>query len=763
MAEQYELSIGGDVVKVPAWATEETISKMSKYSEGTAKAMSELLRQWDSGNKVSKDNKKLFKQIAKSSQKTTEETVKSNKIAQKSSTKTIDAITKSSEKAVERTTKIVEQFEKGSLTGLTAAIGASGMLGLALGGAVSILEGFTNSIVTLSNQGVGLSTSLNTLRFNASQAGMNLDQYSEFVVSNGRALRALGDTTDAGASALAALSADIRTNALNQFNAFGLTVSELNELMTDEIEIRRIAGHTQDSITNNLTDSFNRLMIETTALSNLTGQDRRELLRQRTEAMSDSAVALSMTDQQRENFGMLTAVLGPAGSEIADAIGQSFASKRPFEAMNEEVTRMDQLSGGAIRRFYELFQTQGNSMERDEFMAHTVSLLQNLEETVGQGRLGTALTLSPDVVGAKSLIDFIADIRGLGKMSPEEILNNIQETGQAIADNELLGTSAALQDAINRIRASALTDVLDRLGVDVRTSGGALVDSIQSVADNFGFNAETGEFTGLLEGLRTTITDLTSESERIVAALALFGGGLVAVNGILRTLGISGAGTGILNGLRGGAQGARSGGLLNMLRGAGSKAGIAGLGLSGIFGAIDEEYIDSGYGVLDRAGIGIVEDVINMGDGIVNVATQLNRLWGGDGSNDVDMSQGFRDWVNSDTGRWWMSFGQMGSNPFDTGFKPGVSGSSPGYFVPEEDNMSIQGLTYSQDAPGQIDIGTMDPSTAYRHINSSNPENARQAREIMALIQEMMRENNRPLNAIYEEIRRLRRVTEESN
>jgi len=488
-----------------------------------------------------------------------------------------------------------------------------------------------------------------------------------------------------------------------------------------------------------------------------------------------------MSDVMRDNLSNFAALFstrgGSAGSDLATAIIRAEQTGLSFQNLSESAAMMGIQAQGAIQEIADFYAQNVESMDPTQFGARILEMMGQLPDMFSASDIRQLQTMdAAGVQGARDLLELITGFRGIDG-SFEEIMASMANTESQLADSEnsLMALPATMQDLSNRIRASALTDVLDRLGVDVRTSGGALVQSIQNIADNFGFDAETGEFQGLLEGLRTTITDLTSESERIVAALAIFGGGIIAVNGILRSLGMAGAGTGILNGLRGATQGARSGGLLNLIRGVGSKAGLAGLGLSGIFGYFDGEREEAGYSGIDRAALGIAEDVANLGDGVVNVLTQVNRLWGGDGSNDVDMSQGFRDWTLSENGLWWNTWGRLGTSPFasgpmDTGFEPGVSGSSPGYYVPEEDNMSVRGLTFSQTAPGQVDIENIDPSVAWRFRNSANPNNQAQARRLEAEavqfnedVMVIMGRMQMTFAEAVTELRRLRRITEESN
>jgi hypothetical protein len=102
---------------------------------------------------------------------------------------------------------------------------------------------------------------------------------------------------------------------------------------------------------------------------------------------------------------------------------------------------------------------------------------------------------------------------------------------------------------------------------------------------------------------------------------------------------------------------------------AGKLAAPVGVAVDAGFGYFDKDYKAAGYGGMDRMGLGLMEGMADVGDFGVNLATMGagwftgKGLFGGWG-NDVDISEDFKNWAQTDTGKFLLSLGRMGENPF---------------------------------------------------------------------------------------------------
>lgn len=761
MAETYELSIGNDVVKVPAWATEQTAKDMAKYSEGTAKAMSELLRQWDKGNRVATDNTKLFESIRQSTQNTVKKIDAGNQSNDKANKNMQLQLDKMGNNLQDFGKDLFKAFDNNSLSGMATAI--AGVVGLAgpAGFAAGIIEGFSESMIALTNTGVGLGTSLQDLRMMAADAGMSLQSYAELVNGNGDMLRALGNTTTEGAMRFSTLSNEIRT-AAREFNMFGLNNSEMNEILAEEINLRRIQGMEQSQIIASVSGAMNLLLKETTGLAAITGADRRELLRARQDALSDPILGLAdMSEQARDNLATFSALLvergGPMGQEIATTFINSLMTGINPRALSEQFNEMSQFSPAIAREFEKLLTfltTSYDSTESIDFGAQLTSVLGQIDQNISQSDLdGLIRFASLGEQGAYESLQFISNIRGLNASLAENKVG-MEESAQGLKDAAVIALPSAIEDLTNTIRAFTLDSILDTLstmGVNVSEAGELLVNGINFLTDLF---SEEGEFH---DAMIIGLAGLFAAPAFVSAVGAAVGIGLASA---IKTAAAGSALSTAASGLGTAAKGAGAAGLA---KGIGTKAGAAGLGLSALFGMIDKDYQSAGYSGIDRAGLGIIEDVFNLGDGAFNILSQANRLWGGDGSNEVDISKRFRDWALSDSGQWALTFGRLGESNR-------TSDSTPDYYVPTKDNMSVRGVEWNSSTPGEMNIQNMDPSTAWRFRNSANPSNREQSARIEAEaaqfnneIKQLMGKLHISFNEAVDELRRMRRVAEESN
>jgi hypothetical protein len=175
------------------------------------------------------------------------------------------------------------------------------------------------------------------------------------------------------------------------------------------------------------------------------------------------------------------------------------------------------------------------------------------------------------------------------------------------------------------------------------------------------------------------------------------------------------------------------------------KIPIIGPAIAGISGITDEEIKESGYDKpLDRAAIGILEEIGEVADVVANAATAtLGTGW----DNDIDLSKDIRDAFLEDG--WFKDLMQMNTS----GLKERVFGpvTVPEWdpakmFTRSETRHMIRGVNGADPTNGAIIPGSVDPSVAWRfsdeqlaainRIANAVERNAQEAEKTRRLIED---------------------------
>lgn len=547
MAETFEIRLADETLKVPAWATEETMKSMAKFSEISAKSLNELLKLQAQNNKVVNENKELFKTVkghVNQGQKTLEKTTTSLDKSVKSMDMSLDKATRNLQKASD---SFIGSFEKYDLKGMGTAIGSlaamSGPVGLFMG----MLENYTKSIIDLSHTGAGFSETLVELKNRATLAGVNLTDFAQIVSGNGQALRALADNTNEGAAAFARLSKEVRFNA-REFNNFGLSNSELNQIMAEEINLRRLSGMEQSKIFGSVAGSMNNLLTETSALASITGADRRDLLRARQEAIADPVVATAgLSERAMSNIGTLRGVfdqLGPLGEELGRAITMQSVTGRSYQTFGD--ANMGVFGGtefaSQITDIANFVSRNRDALDPQQFQATLVTMVAELGDSISEEQKNQLRIMSDQTPQAGMILQLISELGGLSS-NFDENLGNLQQNQTDMQRAGVLGLPSATEETVNLITNSVIKSMFDLVGVGIEQPGKELAAQIRAVGDLF-YDPLTMETNNLAEAFQKSITDIDSFSDAVRAGTV----SLVALGlAIIPILGALKIGKGILN------------------------------------------------------------------------------------------------------------------------------------------------------------------------------------------------------------------------
>lgn len=579
----HKIEVGGETINVPAWATEEQFDTLLKIDTNVLKSLDAMLRANRKREKVQKDdNKALLDSLARVAKAAKGNNTKTqqqqqgffnrldkqlsdaNKAYKKGfgkraeSEKALnDFIVKSSKDLTKGTAKFTKDMASFDLKTMATALGSVAGLGTIAGMAAGVLEGFSTSIIELANTGVGLGGSLMDLRTSASMAGLDLASYSKVVNANSSAIKSLGANTTEGSARFATLARDMK-QASRSFNNFGMTNTEMAETLAEEIELRRLSGMSQQNIQNGLADSMSKLMLETTQMAAATGQDRRELLRRRNDAMKNATVQAKLMAMQREGMDTtlirekidaITGTLGKGNEDLALAMAQA-AMTDNFDFMAVDggkyarlASMMGEESGSLLRNIFETYSTglKDGNLSSEELKTEITAMVGQLGQSGSADmfkELGVLSAAGGEMGGvADSVIKLMSELGGMGETA-EEVKKTNDQTKKGLQEQALLALPSSLEELANNIKESTLTTVLDGLGIDLTSSGKSVVEAIQGLADSFGPGV------GLFEGAAEAFGKLdTSAQALLIAAGALSAASLLGGAAMgAKTLGRMGSG-----------------------------------------------------------------------------------------------------------------------------------------------------------------------------------------------------------------------------
>ena len=575
MADKINIDIAGQMIEVPKWSTEETLSELVKIDKAALNALTAMLKDNKAfSNKAIRENEKILASVktsldtsSKSSNQKDEKIIKklsdlfnADKLKQTVAKKQRDA----QENLLEDLKDQAKQFNKNigkvgkdlasginksDFGGIATALGSIVGLGTAAGFAAGIFEGFAKNLSSLANVGVGVSTSLVDLRGDAANAGLDLQNYGKIIQGNMSAIRALGDSTDDGARRFSQLSNQLRVNA-REFGQFGLTNTEYNEILAEEIDLRRRQGMNEAQITNAVSSSMNNLLQETTAMAAATGQDRREMLRSRQELLSDPVIESanqifeSMGKQLPDTIGNLGAVisgLGDEGKVFAGALAQSAVTGMDFfnTEFGRSMAEMISVGGpevqAAFRNITDFVSANYDTMPADEFNNKIIAMMGGLDESMSvpaRENLMKLAAVGDD--GAKRLLTFLNGLNGIAD-SEEKVADARKKTEEGLKENEpFLALSGAIESATNAIKAAAVDEVFSKFGTDLKSGGQGVVDALRGIEDSLKGKSISEAIGFDFTTLVVALTALTSAVGLLTGAMLGRGVGSLLRGGLTR-------------------------------------------------------------------------------------------------------------------------------------------------------------------------------------------------------------------------------------
>lgn len=336
----------------------------------------------------------------------------------------------------------------GSLAGLIPIIGDKidgAFTGMANAAAMAMgmLEKLGASFNTVRRIGAGFGGELSEIRGAAATSGMQLDAFGALLVQNGETIASLGRNTADGAMALATLSSRLY-QITSQFGNFGMGMTEINQLLLDEIEMRRVTIGQTLSVNSNfgqLGQAITENIRRQESMSRLTGEDVRARMTAQIQALSDSRVRASLigeSAQLLENFRSLNSSLlrfDPTG-DIRNALGQSLATGFDPMAFAPEILAV---LGPGVQGVLREAQNAMRSMDPGEFMTYLeTNLVQQFEglrqnESYMQQLIMLSQSNNQQLASAATAaLDTLTSMQRLGEIRQNSALNTIYSVAELI-------------------------------------------------------------------------------------------------------------------------------------------------------------------------------------------------------------------------------------------------------------------------------------------------------------------------------------------
>ena len=178
------------------------------------------------------------------------------------------------------------------------------LIGNALGGLTAMLEKQVDNFRDLSEVGAGFGNSILGLTRAATDAGMGVSQFAEFVGSNSQNMMLLGGTVTEGAKQFGALTRQIR-NSNRDFQGMGFTFEALNEHTVEYMDQLAMQGRLSGMSQSQLRKGSEEYLMQIDRLAKVTGKSRKEaesLLKKQAAEANVQVMASKLSGQALTNF-----------------------------------------------------------------------------------------------------------------------------------------------------------------------------------------------------------------------------------------------------------------------------------------------------------------------------------------------------------------------------------------------------------------------------------------------------------------------------
>ncbi len=523
------IQVGDQVIAVPEWASETTLRQLRSSYQNNARFERALLKLMgsagDSLEGVERATKNMAQNVSRETKKREKDNVQTGRKVGRAFNGLINRFNQT-EKPLSAMVDLVGDFG----SGVNGVIGGLGKInnkfggfmgtvsknlskyggpimeaGLAYAGFVAAkVEQFADAQKTLIDAGAifmqGGIQGFEELRSRTYDAGISYEALSKTVSSYGVAIQSLSNGVSGGTDRFVDYFTALNDTADN-FGDFGMASADMATAYAEYINVQRLTGQINKDTTDvqsKLNKGFTDLMLETSALAALTGENRSELLKRRMSALSEVDVAASLKilrGQGREGSAQVLEEItkqladvaphfGEIGQTITDALNrEAFASANNIGTFDIRRT-MDPTMVGAIEKSMPDLLDNINSKMQSGNVEGASNMVRDALMNVQQVQFGSALAGKDTVAGLvreiqKSSIlvnQAQGNVKGMGK---DEMDAQKKIAGEQLkASGEITKNFNSLTEGFLKAQ-DALTPSLDMASETLRVFG----DTLKSGAD----------------------------------------------------------------------------------------------------------------------------------------------------------------------------------------------------------------------------------------------------------------------------------------
>lgn len=201
------------------------------------------------------------------------------------------------------------------------------LVGTATTAAVNAVNASVDTYRDMANVGQTFTGSMMKMQMAAADASLPLADFAKLIKENAMAAAVLGT------KGLGDMSKGLRSS-LREFDLLNLTTQDLNDYLSEYTETQRLYGNLQNLSQMQATNSMRDLAIETTKLSQMTGKNRLDIVKQTAQALrDDSMISLQLVnsgqnlqafnDTTQKAISHLAALPGEAGTLMSSMLAQT--------------------------------------------------------------------------------------------------------------------------------------------------------------------------------------------------------------------------------------------------------------------------------------------------------------------------------------------------------------------------------------------------------------------------------------------------------
>ena len=535
--ETHRITMGGNDIELPKWATEETLQKVetliaesgivtalvTKYMEQSSIDLSQLEsdiishtnRSVAGSAKVDAAKKASFDKKIIGAASSTKNVVDKFSNTDAPLTAMVDMIGDMGSAISGGAADMAGDMDKTKGAGKLISAGGKGIKAFGAGGIAwaafqaGQIEQFAKAQETMINSGAIMFDDVSpyeTLKKSAIESGLSYTELSKVVSQNGIALQSLGNGVSGGTTAFTSMFKSVNRTG-DKFGDYGLRSAEMAEVLADYINIQRMTMSkdmallsTQDDVES----GFHNLMIETTALASLTGQNRSEILQKQMASLAQPQVAAALATMDAAGgghaevarsfiaqFALLEGSMGPIGKDISDKFNDYIFrvadSPEDFDlkiALGDLAGPMERANNGMIDRINDVFRS-GDIEGAKKLLVKEMAKMREAEVGSSMAAAGSFESVVQQMKAGGTQVHL--QMKKMAKMSNEEYAIYLKEierkskvSGQmTVAMNNMKVSFMEIQNAfvMNLDKAS---EYAEKLSVKLKEGANKLSGFVES-------------------------------------------------------------------------------------------------------------------------------------------------------------------------------------------------------------------------------------------------------------------------------------------